>query len=228
MTTVQNNLTASLQDQLAQISGSTTKKATDGSDISAVQDRFMTLLVTQMKNQDPLNPMDNAAVTGQMAQLSTVTGINKLNTTLEALKSSYQSSQTMAATGMIGHGVLVPGQTVSLADGKSIFGVELPDPADSLQVTVKNPAGSVVRTLDLGSAEAGVHAIAWDGATDAGTTAANGTYRIEIKALRGGASADATALTFGQVQSVTTGATGVKLNMPGLGALDMSAVRQVM
>ena len=74
----------------------------------------MTLLVTQLKNQDPLNPLDNAQVTSQLAQLSTVTGVNKLNTTLESLKASYQSSEALQAANMIGHGVLVEGNYVDL------------------------------------------------------------------------------------------------------------------
>src|SRR6266571_7724769 len=80
----------------------------DGS-VEADTNKFMTLLVTQLKNQDPLNPLDNAQITSQLAQLSTVTGVNNLNTTLESLKSSYQSSETLQATNMIGKGVLVPG-----------------------------------------------------------------------------------------------------------------------
>jgi flagellar basal-body rod modification protein FlgD len=74
--------------------------AAEGS-VQADTDKFMTLLVTQLKNQDPLNPLDNAQITSQLAQLSTVTGINKLNDTLETLKGSYQSSEALQATNMI-------------------------------------------------------------------------------------------------------------------------------
>ena len=73
----------------------------------AAQDRFMKLLVTQMKNQDPLNPLDNAQVTSQLAQLSTVTGIDKLNATLETMMSNAQNSQSLQASNLIGHAVLV-------------------------------------------------------------------------------------------------------------------------
>src|SRR3954466_13474194 len=112
MTTIQNNVMP--PSVLAAMNPSAA--ATDKSVATAAQDRFMTLLVTQMKNQDPLNPLDNAQVTSQLAQLSTVTGIDKLNGTLETLMGSYQASQSLQAAGMIGHGVLVPGSSVNLGD----------------------------------------------------------------------------------------------------------------
>src|SRR5512147_1078567 len=81
---------------------------------ASTEDRFLKLLVSQLKNQDPLNPLDNAQVTSQMAQLSTVTGIDKLNATLQALSSSMIASQSMQAASMIGHVVMVPGNRVDL------------------------------------------------------------------------------------------------------------------
>src|SRR3990172_2141446 len=86
------------------------------------EDRFLKLLVTQMKNQDPLNPLDNAEVTSQMAQLSTVSGIEKLNTTLQAMSSSFASSQSLQAAGMIGRSVLAPGSSLSLQNGAAVGG----------------------------------------------------------------------------------------------------------
>lgn len=193
------------------------------------QDRFLKLLVTQMKNQDPLNPMDNAQVTSQMAQLSTVTGIDKLNSTVEALMGSYQSSQTLAAATMIGHGVLVPGSDFVLAEGKSIFGVELTEAVDNVKLTIRNASGQTVHEIDLGAQEAGTLPLAWDGATASGTDAADGTYTFAVTATRGGENSKAaTGLAFGQVTSVSTGASGVKLNVPGLGEVSLADVRQIL
>src|SRR5262245_57095214 len=92
------------------------KKTAAKTTAQEAQDRFMTLLVTQMKNQDPMNPLDNAQVTSQLAQLSTVTGIDKLNSTLESLMGNYRTSQALEAVSMIGHGVLTPGAGVDLVD----------------------------------------------------------------------------------------------------------------
>ena len=127
----------------------------------------MTLLVTQLKNQDPMNPLDNAQITSQLAQLSTVTGVNKLNTTLESLKSSYQSSEALQATNMIGHGVLVEGNYVDLQGGKGILGVDLASAADKVQLIITDPTtGKDVQTIDLGAQAAGTIPMAWDGVPD--------------------------------------------------------------
>src|SRR5690242_19598154 len=106
MATVTDTTSTSITDLMSTMNA---KKPTSTDGVSADTDKFMTLLVTQLQNQDPLNPMDNAQMTSQLAQLQTVTGVNKLNTTLESLKSSYQSSEAMQATNLIGHGVLVEG-----------------------------------------------------------------------------------------------------------------------
>ena len=102
------------------------------------QDRFLKLLVTQMKNQDPLNPLDNAQVTSQLAQISTVNGIEKLNTTLQAMANGFTAGQSLQAAGMIGHNVLVPGSALQLTGGNGAFGVDLAQPADDVKVTIKD------------------------------------------------------------------------------------------
>ncbi len=204
-------------------------KTTSGSEISAEQDKFMTLLITQLKNQDPLNPLDNAQVTSQLAQLNTVTGINKLNDTLETLKTDLASSQSAQAVNMINHGVLAAGTSMQVADGKAIFGVELGSFADKVQVDIKNASGKIVHSLSMSSVEAGVLPLAWDGKLEDGTTAANGTYSVAVTASTGGKDlTDAQALAFGTVASVSTGPTGAKLNVPGLGQLTMDDIKQVL
>ncbi|WP_136416169.1 flagellar hook assembly protein FlgD [Herbaspirillum sp. ST 5-3] len=223
MTTVQTNTVS--PDLLAAVNGT---RKTAASTAEEAQDRFMTLLVTQMRNQDPLNPLDNAQVTSQLAQLSTVTGIDKLNATLQALQGSYQTSQSLQAANMIGHGVLVPGSSVSLADSKAVLGVEVTEPADNVRVTIRNAAGLAVHTVDLGGKEAGMVPLTWDGQTDSGGTAPDGAYSFDVTATRGGKAIPATALSFGVVGSVTTGTQGVSLNVPGLGAVNLSDIRQIL
>ena len=203
-------------------------KAADASTAAGAQDRFLTLLVTQMKNQDPLNPMDNAQVTSQLAQLSTVSGIDKLNTTLEALKGNYQSSQSLQAASLIGHGVLLPGSSTTLADGKALLGIDVTEPADDVKVTIRDASGRAIHTMDLGRQEVGTLPLAWDGKTDTGAAAVSGQYKFEVSATRGGEKTKAEALSFGQVASVSTNAQGVKLNVPNIGAVDLASVRQFM
>ena len=210
-------------------------KAAEGS-VEAEQDKFMTLLVTQLKNQDPMNPLDNAQLTSQFAQLSTVTGINKLNTTLDNLKASYQSSEALQAANMIGHGVLVEGNFANLMAGKSIMGVELPTPADSVQVEITDArTGKVVETIDLGRQAAGTVPIAWEPAPRTGADGnpvalADGKYYTRVVASRGGETlSDVRMLAFDSVASVTTSAKdGVKLNLPTKGIVSMADVKQIL
>jgi flagellar basal-body rod modification protein FlgD len=208
-------------------------KATATDSVQADTDKFMTLLVTQLKNQDPLNPLDNAQVTSQLAQLQTVTGVNKLNETLETLKSSYQSSEAMQATSLIGHGVLVEGNTLTLTGGKSVFGVDLATDADNVQVVVTDPrTGKDVATIELGSAEAGAMPLAWDGSSDAvdAATLADGKYSFRVVATRGGQPlTDVKALTIDTVASVSTNTKdGVKLNLASAGAISLTDIHQVL
>jgi flagellar basal-body rod modification protein FlgD len=211
---------------------------TSGDSVQADTDKFMTLLVTQLKNQDPLNPLDNAQVTSQLAQLQTVTGVNKLNETLNTLKASYQSSEAMQATNLIGHGVLVEGSNVSLSGSKAIMGVELASDVDSLKVVISDKNGKEVQTMDLGKQKAGVIPLAWDGVPDANNldsngkpvTLADGDYTFQVVATRGADKVnDATTLSFDSVASVTTNSTdGVKLNLPSKGGVTLADIKQVL
>lgn len=237
MATIQNTSAVS-QDLLNAVNPQ--KKTTAGAgSVEEATDKFMTLLVTQLKNQDPLNPLDNAQITSQLAQLSTVTGVNKLNTTLESLKASYQASESLQAANMIGHGVLVEGNFAHLQDGKAIMGVELDSAADSVQVVVTDPrTGKDVQTIKLGANEAGVIPIAWDGVPDPSKVGAdgkqvtlpNGKYLIRVVAERGGEPLDdARTLSFDSVASVTTNAKdGVKLNLPAKGVVSMADIKQIL
>ena len=209
------------------------KKADATDSVQADTDKFMTLLVTQLKNQDPLNPLDNAQVTSQLAQLQTVTGVNKLNETLETLKSSYQSSEAMQATNLIGHGVLVEGNTLNLTGGKSVFGVDLATDADNVQVVVTDPrTGKDVATIDLGAAGAGAMPLAWNGSSDSVDAAllGDGKYSFRVVATRGGQPlTDVKALSLDTVASVSTNSKdGVKLNLAGAGAISLSGIHQVL
>ena len=192
--------------------------------VQAQQDRFLKLLVTQMKNQDPLNPMDNAEITSQMAQLSTVTGIEKLNETLKA----FTKAQAFQSVDMIGHYVLAPGEHMDLASGTALGGVELASAADDVTVKIFDSKGNLVKTLDLDKLDAGVNAFTWDGKTDAGTTAADGSYTFTVTAKLDGEAVDATSLSVGKVQSVLMDDVGPALSVSGMGLVDLDDIKQVL
>lgn len=202
--------------------------ASNANGAADIQDRFLLLLTTQLKNQDPMNPMDNAQITSQMAQLSTVGGIDKLNATLQALSDSMAMGQSVSATSMIGHGVLVPGSTLNLSSGQAIGGMELTQPADSVSVAIQDAAGNTVRTLQLGAQDAGVLPFTWDGQTNAGTTVAEGSYKFMVEAMLSGNKTAPASLAFGMVNAVTPGMHGATLEVGKLGGFDLSSVKQVL
>jgi flagellar basal-body rod modification protein FlgD len=239
MSTVQTNTAPAFVSQDLMNTVNPKKKTVAEGSVEADQDKFMTLLITQMKNQDPMNPLDNAQVTSQLAQLSTVTGVNKLNTTLESLKASYQSSEALQAANMIGHGVLIPGSKVGLFDGKGIMGVEVASAADKVDLIITDPStGKDVQTISLGAQQPGIVPVAWDGIPDKTkldadgkpVTLKNGNYLIRVVATRGGEQLnDAKALSFDSVASVTTSAKdGVKLNLPTMGVVSMADIKQIL
>ena len=218
--------TSSVTDPYAALNASasttTTKSAAEEQ-----QDRFLMLLVTQLKNQDPLNPMDNAQMTSQMAQMSTVSGIERLNTTLNTLVDDIGASQSMQAASMIGKGVLVPGSGLTLSDGGAYAGINLESAADQVTLKIMDSSGNVIQTESLGAHEAGVFNIGWDGVLADGTTASDGTYTFSVEAVQGGNTVTATALQVGTVSALTRTSSGFQLDLGSLGTVDFSDVLEV-
>jgi flagellar basal-body rod modification protein FlgD len=173
-----------------------------------IQNRFLTLLTAQLKNQDPTAPMDSAQMTSQLAQISTVDGIERLNKTLQTMLSDSQAAQGLQAASLVGRGVLVPGSSMNYANGAGGFGFELAGPADEVTATIKDGNGLVVRTMQLGSAAQGVQLVPWDGKADDGQVVADGKYSVSVSAKRGTESVRADMLSAVQVSGVIrTGAT---------------------
>lgn len=195
--------------------------------MSETQDRFLKLLVTQMKNQDPLNPLDNAQVTSQMAQLSTVSGIEKLNQTLESFTSAQGLQRSFESVGMIGHAVLAPGSTLDLADGAAVGGVELPSDVNKLKVKILDASGVVVQELNLGEQPAGVTMFTWDGTNKNGDLVDDGRYTFRVEAAYDKETVKAVNLAVGEVSSLLVGKDGPSLNVTGLGEVNPADVRQV-
>lgn len=213
---------AALNAQAKGASGASTSTSEE------VQNRFLKLLVTQLKNQDPLNPLDNAAVTTQVSQISTVTGIEKLNTTLEALLGTYNEAQAMQAAGLIGKNVLVPGSRLLLANGSAAGGVSLAGPADRVTVKVLDATGSIVQSQDLGARDAGSFSFVWDGRNDAGRVVPPGNYSFTVNAVRGSDKVASEALQLGTVSALVRGAGGFELDLAGVGRVDFAQVQQIL
>lgn len=222
-----SSLTSNPSTTQALIESTNGTKSEGKSKITEAQDRFLKLLTTQLQNQDPLNPMDNAELTSQLAQISTVEGIEKLNTTLEKMMASTTDGEVLQAAGMVGKSVMVAGSQMELTDAGAVSGVQIDAFADKVKVTIKDANGLVVRNLDLGQMKQGLHNFTWDGKTDAGVTAANGTYSIGVTATAAGEKVTATALELARVESVTRTATGTSIEVGRFGQLSMNDIKQI-
>ncbi len=167
-------------------------------------DRFLKLLVAQLNNQDPMNPMDNAQMTSQIAQINTVSGIQQLNDTITSMSAQYTSMQVMQGASMIGHQVVADGSTMSVNAGVGTAAVSLDADATSVQVQVLSPGGAVVDQFDMGAQTAGTHNIQWDASKYTGT----GSPTFSITAKQGSTAVTATPLVRDTIASVGTDSSG--------------------
>ncbi len=215
-----NNLTSTSSTAGSASSASTSSTT---SSASSLQSTFLQLLVTQLQNQDPTNPMDSAQMTSQLAQINMVSGISQLNTTLSSLQSQLSATQQLQASSLIGKDVLAPGSMITVASGAaSGFGVQLGSAASNVTVSIKNSSGATVQTLNLGAESAGTVPITWNAESSSGSTVPDGNYTISVNATSaptttGGAatSVSATALAVSEVTSViqqSGGTVGVTLS----------------
>jgi flagellar basal-body rod modification protein FlgD len=212
-TTIGNNGTTVSQTLLDTMNGTNSASSsssstsstsgTSGTSATDLQNTFLSLLVAQLKNQDPTNPMDSSQMTSQLAQINTVSGISQLNTTLSSLATQMSAGQQSQAALLIGSTVLAPGNSVSVASGKAgAFGVQLANSVSDLQVVVKNSAGQIVNTIDLGKQSAGTIPVGWTPTDSAGNALPDGTYTISAVGTINGQQATATTLAGATVQSV--------------------------
>lgn len=194
----------------------TAESSTSASD--ELQDQFLTLLTTELQNQDPTDPMDNSEMVTQLAQISTISSIEDVTSTLEGISGQISASETLQASALVGNGVLIDGNTIQVDDGVTTpFGVTLGSDADSVTVTIKDSSGNVVRTLDEGEMSAGTQSLSWDGLQDDGTTAADGAYTFSISATTDDVAVASTALKYALVTGVTTDSSNaVALDLGGV------------
>jgi flagellar basal-body rod modification protein FlgD len=207
---------------------SATSSATDSAapvvskaDATATSERFLKLLVAQMQNQDPLSPMDNAQVTSQMAQINTVSGIEKLNSTVEGLSSQFAQLQSVQGAALVGHDVVVPGNTLQIADGTGEGGFELAGPADQVKVEILAASGQVVDTLQLGAQGSGLHSFEWN----AGSATSASGLKFRVTATSGATASTPTALMRDRVVAVSTGGSTFSLELAASGTVPYSAVK---
>jgi len=204
-------------------SGTTGASSTSNAAANAnSEDRFLKLLVAQLQNQDPLNPMDNAQVTSQMAQIQTVSGIEKLNSTVLGLNAQFAQLQTLGGAALVGRNVLIEGNRLVASEGAGHGGFELASQADRVKLEVLDGAGRVIDTVDLGAHASGRHSFDWT--PPAGVDAAQAA-KFRITATLGTTAVANTTYTHDRVDAVSAGAEGLVLELAHAGPVGYDKVK---
>ncbi|SQF99681.1 flagellar basal body rod modification protein [Paucimonas lemoignei] len=194
------------------------------------KDAFLQLLVTQMKNQNPLEPQDNSEFVAQLAQFSSLESMQNLTSTVDTIAANYQSSQALQASSLVGRSVIVSASSTVVDTAKGMTGtVVVPSSSSTTSIKISDAQGNVVRTIDLGTQPAGQPSFTWDGKNEAGEVAAAGAYSfVATGSLDGTATALATSLP-ATVSSVTTGVNGAEmmLNLAGGQSIALSKVQTI-
>ncbi len=233
-TTAVNSSVYSNQGLTGTSGSSSSSNASAASDASAAastainEQDFLQLMTTQLQDQNPLQPVSNAEFFSQIAQFSTVSGINQLNSNFTTLASQLSSSQSLQAASLVGQYVLVPGSQAPLDPTTGITGaVDVPSSGD-VKVNVKDSSGALVATLDLGTQSAGSLPFSWNGQDAGGDSLPAGTYTISATVSSATGSTAAPTEVASQVTSVTlNGSGGLMLNLKGVGQVPFSQVTQI-
>lgn len=212
--------------------GSSSSSSTSETGTSALgKDSFLQLLVTQLNNQNPLDPQDNTQFVSQLAQFSSLESMENLDTTLGNFYSSFQSSQALQASSLVGRSVIVNSSKVQVDDPSA--GVQgslvMPSNGDGVTLKIYDSDGGLVRTIDMGSQKSGSIDFNWDGNDDSGEQVASGTYTVKATATLDGTSTALTTYLPATVNSVTLGQSGgeMTLNLAGIGSVSASSIQTI-
>ncbi len=215
-----------------QTGSSSSSSGASGAGALGSANTFYNLLVTQLTNQDPLNPMSNTDLSAQLAQFSTASGVQAMQQSLAALTAQLAQSQSLQAASLVGRNVVFDNHSLSLgSSGSAAGGFTLGGAAQKVAVQVSNSAGQVVDTLNLGALPAGVQSFTWNGTDASGTPLAAGNYSFNVQALdANGAAVTSTPFGSGQVVSVMlNGGSSPSLQIQGQNVpVPLSSVQGVM
>lgn len=193
------------------------------------QEDFLDLMVAQLRNQDPMKPMEDGEFLTQMAQFSTSTGIQELKDSFKSFSESMQSGQTLQAASLVGRSVLAPTGVGRLEEGGSLSGsIDLAESSSDVEVRIFNQAGELVRSIGLGQQAAGTVPFKWEGLDDQGQPLPAGDYLIEASANTGNGAEAVETLIATEVENVTLNRSGgLLLGLNGGRTLELSEVRQI-
>lgn len=194
------------------------------------QEDFLRLMVAQSQHQDPLQPEANGEFLSQLAQFSTNDGITKMQKSLEQLAGSLQSNQALQASALVGRKVLVEGNALNLgAEGGVNASIESSSTISNLTASIYSSSGELVKTIPIGQVPDGPYQIQWDGNGENNQRLAAGKYKIEVTGTYEGKPVALKTMTTANVDSVSLGQNGdgVKLNVSGVGAVNLSDIKQI-
>lgn len=217
------NATSSVLDQFA-----IQQREQKGGDLG--KNEFLELLVTQLNNQDPLSPQENGEFIAQLAQFSSLEGIENLNKTMTSMLGSFNSSQALQASSLVGRSVIVPATTAQVDTQNTFKGsMNLPYYSPNAYVNIYDSAGSVVNRVNLGAQQAGQVSFMWDGTDSSGNKMPPGKYRFEAEAYIEGEPYALQTYLPANVDSVTLGQNGseMQLNLAGIGLVPLSKVQVI-
>jgi len=181
------------------------------------QNQFLTLFTTQLKNQNPLDPMKNEAFVAQLAQFSQLEASQSMKSSMDTLVKSMTGDRMLTGSSMIGRMVGVNGGSAVLQQGRPVSAfINLPNGAEAVSMQVLNSSGSVVRSQTFGTQPAGDMSLTWDGADDRGTPLPDGSYTFSIKAT-----------SMGQTKSITPDVMSQVISASNAGTSDGSWLLQV-
>ncbi|MCV4290506.1 flagellar hook assembly protein FlgD [Pseudomonas capsici] len=194
------------------------------------KDAFLQLLVTQMKNQNPLDPQDNTQFVAQLAQFSSLESMQNLTSTVDSIATSYKSSQALQASSLVGRSVIVETGTAQVDTTKGLTGsVVIPSSTSATTVKVYDASNNLVDTIDLGSKNAGNASFTWDGLNSEGTAMPSGAYSFIANGTINGTNNGLSTYLPATVNSVTTAVSGgeMTLNLAGGNSIALSKVQSI-
>jgi flagellar basal-body rod modification protein FlgD len=193
------------------------------------QDTFMTLMLTQLQNQDPLKPLESGEFLSQLAAFETAAGVTELQSSLAQLNASMYENQALQAASLLGHDVLTEASTVTLGTEGSVEGfVRLPSSASPVRVEVHDASGELVRTIDLGSQPAGRTAFTWDGLDATGARLPPGEYTLSCDISVDGTTQAVSVLMAAEVESVMLDGYDILLNLADGSQIPFSQVTEIL
>ena len=206
------------------VSSSADATATKKTGSDEAQDRFLKLLVAQLNNQDPMNPMDNAQMTTQIAQINTVTGIQQLNDTMQAMAAQATATQMLAAGDMVGRSVLTEGNRIAIDGTTAVGAIELDGKATDVKIQVMTAGGQIVDTVSLGALDAGQHGFSLDASKYPAGTA----LQFKVVATNGKDAVETTSLMRDKVVAVGSDSAGLTLTLLSAGVKPYSDVHAIL